>query len=211
MQIIVLTGGLGAGKSTAARYFRERGAAVFCLDTMARDLMSPGSELLARVSSEFGRDVIAADGSLDRAALARAAFMSPQAAERLNAIVHPAVVAEVESLVERLRAADASAPGASAAPVVAVIEVPLLAEAPGIARLGDHIIAIEAPVEMRIARAAARGMRADEARARIAAQATDARRAELADTVIVNDSTEHDYREALDRFWAEHVAGPDRR
>ncbi len=204
MHTIVVTGGLGAGKSTAAEYFRDRGAVVICLDSVAHSLMAPGSDLLGRVVEAFGADVLFADGSLDRSALARKAFAGPDAAERLNAIVHPAVAAEVGPALQDLRLLPEP-------PQVVVIEVPLLAEAPVFAELADQVLAIEAPEEARVARAAARGMSADEARARIDAQASDAQRAELADAVVRNDGSADQFQAALERFWTERVAVPHQR
>jgi len=204
MHIIVLTGGLGAGKSTAAEYFRERGATVICLDTVARSLLGAGTELLARVRAEFGPDVVSADGSLDRAALARAAFASRDAAARLNAIVHPAVASEVGPALHDLRLLPH-------APEVVVLEVPLLAEAPVYAELADLVVALEANEETRVKRAAARGMTESEARVRIEAQATDSARAALADVVIPNNASTSELYSALERFWTERVVGPGSR
>lgn len=204
MHVVVLTGGLGAGKSTAAAWFAERGATVLDLDEVAKALLGPGSALLDRVAAEFGPSVRAADGSLDRAVLAEAAFATPEATARLDAIVHPAVAAEVGSALAELRLQPHQ-------PEVVVLEVPLLAEAPVFAELADAVLAIEAPAESRVERAGARGMDAADARARIAAQASDTERAELADAVIVNDGSAEAFRSALEGFWAEHVAGPDRR
>jgi dephospho-CoA kinase len=204
MHVIVLTGGLGAGKSTAAELLREHGAAVICLDTVAKQLMAPGSELLARVAARFGSEVVSTDGSLDRRALAQRAFVTPEAAAELNAIVHPAVAAEVGPALQDLRLLPHP-------PHVVVLEVPLLAEAPVFAELADEVVAIEAPLEMRVHRAAMRGLCAEEARARIAVQASDAERAMLADVVIQNDGSAEDLRVALERYWSERVAGPDRR
>lgn len=204
MHIIVVTGGLGAGKSTAAEYFRGRGAAVLCLDSVAHSLMAPGTDLLGRVVEAFGAEVLTADGSLDRPALARKAFAAPDSAERLNAIVHPAVAAEVGPALQDLRLLPEP-------PQVVVIEVPLLVEAPVFAELADQVLAIEAPEETRLERAVARGMNADEARRRIDAQATDVQRAGLADAVVSNDGSADEFQAALDRFWSERVAVPHQR
>lgn len=201
MRIVVLTGGLGAGKSTAAEFFRERGAVVICLDTVARELMAPGSALLNKVGEEFGPAVVAADGSLDREALARVAFASPDLSARLNAIVHPAVAAEVGPAIDDLRLLPHP-------PEVVVLEVPLLAEAPVFAELADEVVAIEAPVELRVARAVSRGLTEEQARARVAAQAPDSARAELATATVVNAGTEPEFRKALEGLWSERIAAP---
>lgn len=199
MLVIVLTGGLGAGKSTATEFFRGRGAVSLDLDTIAAQVMSPGSAVLRRVADEFGADeILLADGRLDRPALARKAFASPADAARLGGIVHPAVAAEVGPALTSLRLL-------AEPPAVVVLEVPLLVEAPIFVELADCVLAIVAPESLRMARAVERGMDEDEARRRIRAQATDAERAELADAVIINDGTRQRFTELLESFWDQHV------
>lgn len=199
MHIIVLTGGLGAGKSTAAEYLRSRGALVLDLDVIASTLLEKGSPTLNAVAREFGEDeVLLADGSLDRSALARIAFSSLESTRRLNAIVHPAVAREVGPALREIRLMPDQ-------PEVVVLEVPLLAEAPVFAEMADEVLAIVAPLELRVARAAGKGMSEADARRRIAVQATDAERAELADDVIVNDGGEEEFLAELARYWERTV------
>jgi len=199
MQVIVLTGGLGAGKSTAAEFFRSRGAVALDLDDIAARLLVPGTPLLARVAEEFGgEDVLLADGRLDRLALARIAFATPEATRRLNAIVHPAVVREIGPSIADMRLLQEPPP-------VIVLEVPLLAEAPVFAELGDIVVAIVGPESVRAARAVERGMAPDDVARRMRSQATDAERAELADVMIVNDGPIERFTSALERFWEEYV------
>lgn len=198
MQVIVLTGGLGAGKTTAAGFFRSRGAVVLDLDDIAAKLLIPGSSLLARVAAEFGGDVLLADGRLDRPALARAAFATPEAARRLNALVHPSVVREIGPSIADMRLLQEPPP-------VIVLEVPLLAEAPVFAELADIVVAIVGPEAIRAARAVERGMAPEDVARRMRAQATDAERAELSDVLIVNDGPIERLTSALERFWEEYV------
>lgn len=201
MQVIVLTGGLGAGKSTAASFFRDRGAVVIDLDDVAAHALVPGSLLLDTVAAEFGGpDVLYADGRLDRPALARAAFATPEATKRLNALVHPAVIREVGPSISELRLLPDPPP-------FVVIEVPLLVEAPVFAEIADHVVAIVAPESVRLARAVASGLSEEDARRRMRAQATDAERAELADVVIVNDGPLERLTSSLERFWEEYAVG----
>ena len=200
MRVIVLTGGLGSGKSTASEFFRARGAVVLDLDEVASHLLEPGSAELARVADEFGPDVLLADGRLDRAALARAAFASREATARLNAIVHPAVAREIGPAMADLRLLPQP-------PSVVVIEVPLLVEAPVYAEIADIVIALVAPEYLRVERAMADGMAESDARARIGVQASDAQRAALADVIIVNDRSKEMLLGELERFWDEHIAG----
>jgi dephospho-CoA kinase len=198
MFVVVLTGGLGAGKSTAAEYFRGLGASIIDTDDVAHSVLAKGTPILERVVEAFGDDVLLADGTLDRAALARSAFASAGQTRKLNSIVHPAVAREVGPALAQLRLL-------SDQPRVVVFEVPLLVEAPVFRELGDVVLAIVAPEDVRVARAVAAGMDEADARRRVRAQATDAQRAEMADVVIVNDQGIDELREALGSFWAEHV------
>lgn len=200
MLVIVLTGGLGAGKSTAAEFFRVRGAVTLDLDRIAEHALAPGSAVLERVAAEFGADdILLADGRLDRPALARKAFASPAATALLNSIVHPAVAAEVGPALTSLRLL-------AEPPSAVVLEVPLLVEAPVFAELADCVLAVVAPESVRLARAVERGMDEAEARRRIRAQATDAERAALADAVIVNDGPRARFEAQLESFWDAHCS-----
>jgi len=199
MRVIVVTGGLGSGKSTAAGYFRSKGAIVVDLDDVAVKVLAPGSAVLARVVAEFGDDILLADGRLDRAALARLAFATPDAARKLDDLVHPVIARDVGVAIEQLRLMPEP-------PLVVVLEVPLLVEAPVFGELADAVVAIVAPESVRVARSVALGREEDDAKHRIRAQATDAQRAELADAVVVNDGSVERYFAELDAFWEEYVA-----
>jgi dephospho-CoA kinase len=199
MRVVVVTGGIGAGKSTAAAFMREKGAVAIDADRIAEHVLRKDSPTLQRVAEEFGPDVLLADGSLDRAALAGAAFGSPERTRVLNEIVHPAVAREIGPAIADLRLLPDP-------PQVVVIEVPLLAEAPVFAELADVVLAIVAPEETRITRAVDLGFDEADARNRLARQASDAERAELADVVIVNDGDLEKFRDELERFWEESVA-----
>lgn len=196
MLTIILTGGLGAGKSTAARYLASRGAEIVDLDDLSRAVLAPGTPTEQQVIAEFaGEQVLAEDGTLDREALARVAFATPQAARRLNAIAHPAVTEALAGVMEGLA-------GRQPPPEVVAVEVPLLTEAPWLATVFDSVLAIEAPIEARIARAGRRGIEEDDARRRIALQADDSHRAALAEEVIVNDGTEEEFVGKLADYWS---------
>jgi dephospho-CoA kinase len=194
MLVIAITGGLGAGKSTAARFFLDRGALLLSLDEIAHDVLAPGSPVLAQVAEAFGDEVLAPDGSLDRAALAEKAFCCQKCADRLDAIVHPQVVDETRWRFDAAMSAEPS-------PSAVVLEIPLLVEAPSLCDLADEVLAISAPEEERIARAVERGMDELDARHRIAVQATDEERELLASHVIVNDGDESTFACALEEFW----------
>jgi dephospho-CoA kinase len=200
MRVIVMTGGLGSGKSTAAEHFRTKGASVVDLDEVGIKLLAPGSPLLQRVAEAFADDeVLLADGRLDRAALARAAFASPDATRRLNNLVHPAIARDAGVAIEQLRLLPEP-------PFAVVLEVPLLVEAPVLGQLGDVVLALVAPETVRLDRAVARGMDRADALRRLRAQATDAERVELSDVAIINDGSLERFLGELDSFWEEYAA-----
>jgi len=185
-----LTGGIAAGKSAVAAELERCGALLVDSDALARLVLEPGTEGLAAVQDAFGDRVIAADGSLDRAALAQIVFADPAARRRLNGIVHPRVRRMAREIVEQ------AGPNA-----VVVQDVPLLVET-GQADAFDLVIVVEAPAEERIRRMVeVRGMTREDALARMAAQATDEERAAVADVVIVNDGDLDRLREITRRVW----------
>jgi len=192
---IGLTGGIGSGKSTAARRFAELGALVIDSDVVAREVVEPGTEGLAAVVAEFGERVLDGDGRLDRPALAEVVFGDEAARERLNAILHPRIRARV---AERVAAAP---PG-----TVVVQDVPLLVET-GQAGLFDLVVVVEAPEELRVARLGRdRGMPPEQVRTRMAAQAGDEQRRAVADAVLVNDGTPDDLRAKVDQLWRTRIS-----
>lgn len=185
-----LTGGIGAGKSTVARLLAERGAVLLDADVAAREVVAAGSAGLAAVAAEFGAGVLAADGTLDRPALARIVFGDEDRRAALNAIVHPRVRAWME---ER---AGQAAPGS-----VVVQDIPLLVES-GLAARFDLVVVVDAPDPVRIARLVRdRGMAEEEARARIAAQSPREQRLAAADVVIANDGPVEDLARQVDELW----------
>lgn len=196
MYVIAVTGGLGSGKSVACEYFASRGAIVLTLDHIAHQLMVPGTPVFDAVVSEFGSRILDVEGRIDRQMLAEIAFEEAEMAERLNAIVHPAVLKEVADGVTNLRLMERP-------PRVVVLEVPLLVEAPAFAHVADTVLSIHAPEETRIARAVEAGMSESDARRRISRQASDAQRAALADTVISNTGTMEEFLGRLEEYWGE--------
>jgi dephospho-CoA kinase len=171
-----LTGGIGAGKSAVSALLAELGAVVVDADLIAREVVAPGTEGLAAVIAEFGEGVLAADGSLDRPKLGAIVFADPAKLAALNAIVHP--------LVGRRSAELEAAAGPDA---VVVHDVPLLAEN-GLAPFYDVVVVVDAADETRVRRLVGlRGMAEEDARARMAAQATREARLAVADLVIDND------------------------
>ena len=192
---IGLTGGIGSGKSAAAARFAELGALVIDADALAREVVEPGTEGLAAVVAEFGEQVLDGAGRLDRPALARVVFGDEAARGRLNAILHP-----------RIRARAAELIAAAPAGTVVVQDVPLLVET-GQAGAYELVVVVEAPEQLRVQRLARdRGMPAEEARARMASQATDEQRRAVADVVLDNSGTPDELAAQVERFWAERVA-----
>jgi dephospho-CoA kinase len=192
---IGLTGGIGSGKSTAAARFAELGAVVIDADVLAREVVGVGTPGLARVVSRFGPEMLRPDGSLDRPKLGERVFGDAAALADLNAIVHP--------LVAERRAELMAAAGPDA---VVVSDVPLLVET-GMAGDFDAVVVVEAPLAVRLARLAARGLAEDEARARIARQASDEQRRAVATLVLDNSGDRAALERAVDAAWRELVPG----
>jgi len=190
---IGLTGGIGSGKSTVSALLGARGAVIVDADRIAREVVEPGTPGLAAVVEAFGNGVLAADGSLDRPALAGIVFSDPAARARLDGIVHPLV---------RGRAVELTA--AAAPDAVLVNDVPLLVET-GQAGSYDLVVVVEVDLDARLRRLVERGMTEEDARARIAAQATDEQRRAVADVVLDNSGSREQLAEQVDRFWEERV------
>ena len=190
---IGLTGGIGSGKSTVSGLLAARGAVIVDADRIAREVVEPGTPGLAAVVEAFGAQVLAADGSLDRPALAAVVFSDPAARGRLDAIVHPLVRRRTAELVSE-----------APADAVVVNDVPLLVET-GQAPSYDLVLLVEADPEIRVVRLVHRGLTEDDARARIASQATDEQRRAVADVVLDNSGTPEELAEQVDRFWADRV------
>lgn len=193
MPLIALTGGIASGKSTIARRLQEHGAVIVDADQIVRDLQAPGTPVLDAIAEAFGDEVIAADGSLDRAALGARVFGDAQALQRLNGIVHPAVRAESARRFAAAFAADADA--------VVVYDVPLLVEA-RVDDPWDRIVVAHAPAEERLRRLVElRGMEPQAAQDRIDAQVPDEKRLAIADIVIDTSGALAHTIEQTDAVW----------
>ncbi|GAA5141464.1 dephospho-CoA kinase [Pseudonocardia adelaidensis] len=184
-----LTGGIGSGKSTVARRLVARGALLVDSDVLAREVVAPGTDGLAEVAEAFGDGVLDAAGALDRPALAAVVFGDPAARERLNAIIHP-----------RVRERSAELIAAAPADAVVVQDVPLLVEN-AMAPFFPLVVVVHADAEERVRRLVRRGLAEADARARIAAQASDEARRAAADAGLCNDGTERDLEAAVDALW----------
>ena len=200
MYLIGLTGGIASGKTVVATRFAELGAVVVDADVLAREVVEPGTAGLAAIAREFGDSVIAADGTLDRAALGAIVFSDEGARLALNGITHPAVWRRARELFDQAEAHD---PGA-----VVVYDVPLLAEAAADRPIRfDRVVVVHASAETRLARLVGlRGMNEADARRRLSAQTTDAERLALADDVIDSDGTLEHTLEQVDALWSRVTA-----
>ena len=188
-----LTGGVGSGKSTVGELLVGRGAAVIDADIIAREVVEPGTPGLAAIVERFGPGILAPDATLNRAGLAAIVFTDAAALADLNAITHPLIRARSMELIDAVPAGS-----------VAIYELPLLAEGgPFGAESFDAIIVVEAPMAIRLARLAERGLPAEQAQARIAAQATDEQRRAIADYLIVNDRDLAALESQVDGLWPE--------
>jgi dephospho-CoA kinase len=190
-----LTGGIGSGKSEVSGRLAALGAVVLDADKVAREVVEPGTPGLDQIAEAFGPGVLRSDGSLDRPRLAEIVFADEAARARLNGIVHPLVH-------ERMRAAETEAVR-SGDGVVVVHDVPLLAEG-GRAGEFDLVIVVDVPEQVQVERLAqARGMTEEQARARMAAQASREQRLGVADIVIDNAGTLADLDRRVAEVWAE--------
>jgi dephospho-CoA kinase len=188
---------VGSGKSTVSALLARHGALVIDADAIAREVVEPGTPGYDAVLARFGAEVVAADGTLDRPALAAVVFGDEAARADLNAIVHPLVGERSAELM------------AAAAPQdVVVYDVPLLVES----RLGkafDVVVVVEADVDTRLTRLAERGLAESDARARMAVQASDEERRAVAHEVIANDGTREELAAEVDELWQRLIARRD--
>lgn len=202
MILIGLTGGIGSGKSSVSAVLAEQGAVIVDADAITRELQAPGMPLLRELADRFGNSIIAADGSLDRAALAAIAFSDQQALADLNKIVHPAVAREMD---RRMKEADKTPWWCRLLPnlkkhKVVVLDIPLLAENPRSGLCG--IVVVDVPVDLAVERLVKfRSMSEDDARSRIAKQATREQRLAIADIVVNNSGDLETLRRQAMAVW----------
>lgn len=192
---IGLTGGIASGKSTVSARFADLGAVVVDADLLARKVVEPGTPGLAAVVAEFGDGVLAADGSLDRPALGALVFASTERRRALEAIIHPLV-----------HAAGAELEAGAGVGTLVVHDIPLLTEG-GRAGDFDAVVVVDVAEQVQVERMIRdRGMSADEAAARMAAQATRSERLAIADIVIENSGTLSQLVSRVDEVYAELMA-----
>jgi dephospho-CoA kinase len=190
MILVGLTGGIGSGKSTVSQLLRDLGAVVIDADAIVHELQQPGQPLLAELAEAFGHEIIDDNGALDRPALAAKAFGDAEALTRLNKIVHPAVGREMAARLDAQRGTEN----------VVVLDIPLLVENPREGLCGTLVVDI--PTDVAVARLVAyRNMVEDDARARIAKQASREARRAIADRVIDNSGDMEALARQVEAAW----------
>lgn len=198
MRVVGLTGGIGAGKSTVSAQLAERGAVVIDADAITREVQQPGTPVFEAMVERFGPGIVAADGTLDRQAVADLVFPDPEALKDLNQIVHPAVGA---TIAERMAAQIGT-------DHVVILDVPLLVESGRDDMAG--IIVVDVDPEVAVQRLVAhRGFSEADARARISRQAGRDERLAKADFVIDNAGGIDDLTEQVERCWDWIATLPD--
>jgi dephospho-CoA kinase len=191
-----LTGGIGSGKSAVSERLTALGAVIIDGDKAARAVVEPGTPGLARIVETFGAGVLTPEGTLDRPKLAAVVFADDAARGKLNAITHPLIH-------EHIKAAEEAAIAAGGPDTIVVHDIPLLAEGQ---RAADFavVIVVDVPAELQVERLTAqRGMTEEQARARMAAQATREQRLAIADIVIDNSGTLADLDRRVAEVWSD--------
>ena len=197
MEKIFVIGGMGAGKSTARKALVDQGLEYIDLDLIGHEILH--WEIVKEdVSATFGEDVLDPDGEINRKALARKAFVSPAESRKLNRITQPRIEDAFTTKLDELEAAGC--------PAVVVEYSVFKSRQMSLAYLADIVIAVLAPLEVRIERAVASGFDEADVRRRIAQQITDAERIEQADVVFNNDGTKEELYNKVVNWWNEYNA-----
>ncbi|HMT81763.1 MAG TPA: dephospho-CoA kinase [Azonexus sp.] len=193
--IVGLTGGIGSGKSTVADAFVALGAGLVDTDVIARELTLADGKAMPALIAEFGPDIVAKDGAMDRSAVRQRVFADPSARERLEGILHPLI-----------RQISAERCVAATAPYV-VLAVPLLVESGDYHQRCDRIVVVDCPETVQIERVMARnGLSIDEVRAIMAAQATRQQRLAAANDIVVNDGARTKIYEQVNLLHLKYLA-----
>jgi dephospho-CoA kinase len=192
--VVVVTGGIGSGKTAVSDLLAECGAAVVDTDVIARRLTAAGGEAMPHLVAHFGPGIAAADGSLDRERMRALAFENPAARKTLEDVLHPMIRAQAYRQVE-----------AAAAPYV-VLVVPLLVESGAYRDIADRILVVDCPEDIQVERTMRRsGLDRAQVEGILRAQASRAERLALADDVVVNDGGLDDLAAAVRRLNAQYL------
>ncbi|HBA84965.1 MAG TPA: dephospho-CoA kinase [Verrucomicrobia bacterium] len=187
---LALTGGLACGKSEAGRILERKGAVIWDADQAAHKIMAPGTEVYKAIVGRFGREVVKADGSLNREELGRRVFGQPTELKALNAIVHPAVLTQMHEWKDKAKRLQ----------LRAVAIVPLLFEA-GVEKGWDAVISIGASRDVVMKRLETRGLLPEAAEQRLAAQMPVEVKMQRADYAVWNDGTLAELEDKLMTIW----------
>jgi dephospho-CoA kinase len=192
MLFVGLTGGIGSGKSTAARMLSDLGAVVLDADALAREVTAASSPRFREIVGLFGPEILAPDGELDRAAVAAIVFSDPEKLDALERIVHPVVDERIEEGLARYAGTD----------TVLVLDSPLLIQM-GMAARCDLVVVVACSPERQVSRLLAKGMEEADARARMAAQPSLDEIASHADHVLDNDGSVAELEDQVRRLWSD--------
>jgi len=188
MLVVALTGGIGSGKSTVGQIFAQLGATVIDSDQLARDVIERGSIGFNEVVAKFG-DEILKNGEIDRQILASLIFKDPAKRSELEQITHPLI-----------RNAFAKVVSSALPDSIIINQIPLLVESNHDYKF-DHIITVSASESIRSERLIKRGLTNEQIKQRMQAQATDQMREDIADSVIVNEKSEQEVTDQVEKIW----------
>ena len=188
MLVVALTGGIGSGKSTVGQIFAQLGAIVIDSDQLARDVIERGSIGFNEVVTKFG-DEILKNGEIDRQILASLVFKDPTKRAELEQITHPLI-----------RKAFAKVVSTASPDSIVINQIPLLVESNHDYKF-DHIITVSASESIRTERLIKRGLTNEQIKQRMQAQATDQMREDIADSVIVNEKSEQEITDQVEKIW----------
>ena len=201
MITVGITGRSGCGKSTVTACFAARGVPVADADQISRQVLQPGSPVLAQLAARFGGDILSGEGVLDRRLLADRAFATPEGKADLDAITHPAIVRRIEAARQAAQAAGS--------PLFVIDGAVLVGSV--IDGIWDRLIVVTAPYEVSVARIVARdGIRPEMARRRLDAQLPEAALAARADILLANDGTQEQLRRQAGALAARLLAEGER-
>ena len=201
MMTVGITGRSGCGKSTVTACFAAHGVPVADADQISRQVLQPGSPVLAQLAARFGGDILSGEGVLDRRLLADRAFATPEGKADLDAITHPAIVRRIEAARQAAQAAGS--------PLFVIDGAVLVGSV--IDGIWDRLIVVTAPYEVSVARIVARdGIRPEMARRRLDAQLPEAALAARADFLLANDGTQEQLRRQAGALAARLLAEGER-
>lgn len=184
-----ISGGIGSGKSTAAKMFADLGAVHIDADAIAKEVLEPGQLGYETALDQFGASILDSSGHIDRKELAKLVFNDPAKLAQLEAIVHPAVIARVTQIRESLPES-----------TIVLYDTPLMLEK-GLQEQFDKVIMVLAPVESRESRLLERGLSKPDITARMRNQVSDQERKEAADFILVNDGSLAQLRSQVEQVW----------